>query len=215
MWGRQTHPPTVTCFICKVTWETRVSVESVLQRWRSPFAPVNVTACRFRIVVNEVTPPNFCRAHSTSSSSRLGKPSWWMFFNSPNTLIVESLFICEVGDEWYQLLQCTVFFRKKSIFRIKILSVVTRCSNHRELSESALYLYLPPVCSHFVTSNMFAHPSHSPLLLHPTLPLFSEQSSVKKKCLLWLSVHEPSCTTPLEPWSFLCFLSGARKWDLF
>lgn len=49
---------------------------------------------------------------------------------------------------------------------------------------------------------------------HP-LPLFSEQGRVKKKCLLWLSVHEPDCTTLLEPWSFLCFLSGARKWDLF
>lgn len=24
MWGRQTNPPALTCFICKVTWETRV-----------------------------------------------------------------------------------------------------------------------------------------------------------------------------------------------
>lgn len=183
----------------------------MLQRRRSPFAPVNVTVRRFRIVVNEVTPPNFCRAHSTSSSCRLGKPSWWIFM-SPKILIEESLFICE--GRMKPIISVYSIFRKEAFSESKFCQL-SPAAVTTELSESALYLYLPLVCSHFVTSNMFAHPSHSPLLLHPTLPLFSEQSSVKKKCLLWLSVHEPSCTTLLEPWSFLCFLSGARKWDLF
>lgn len=90
-----------------------------------------------------------------------------------------------------------------------------------EVTESAFYLLICEPC----VSQSLTHRTclRIPLILlfhfflsrHPTLPPFSTQGPVKKKCLLWLSVHEPSCTTLLEPRSFLCFLSGARKWDLF
>lgn len=163
--------------------------------------------------MNEVTPPNFCFAHSTSSWPSAGKSSLWMLleWSLPWKTIWESLLTCKVEAKSISSLNT---YSRNNHLHSKMYKPVFHplLQQHRIEWVSFILIY---ICSHFVISNMFAHPSYSPLLLHPTLPLFSKQGPVKKKCLLWLSVHEPSCTTLLEPWSFLCFLSGARKWDLF
>lgn len=46
--------------------------------WDSPSVPDVEADARFRTLVNEVTPPNLCRAHATSSSSVVGKSCLWM-----------------------------------------------------------------------------------------------------------------------------------------
>lgn len=169
--------------------------------------------------MNEVTPPNCCLAHLTSSSSWVGKSCMWtlLWCWLPCRTIVESLLIWKIEPKSCQLISWNTISRKKTETGPKSLSV-TLCYNNTELSESALYLSIFTSSAH-ILSYQTCLPIPLTLLLfltlHPTLPLFSEQGAVKKKCLLWLSVHEPSCTTLLEPWSFLCFLSGARKWDLF
>lgn len=71
----------------------------------SPSASVNVTLWIFWIVVNEVTPPNFCLAQSTSSSSSVGKCCLLTLSSCPleSSCIVESLFIWKVEPRSCQL----------------------------------------------------------------------------------------------------------------
>lgn len=72
----------------------------------SPSASVNVMLRRSWIVVNEVTPPNFCLAHLTSSSSWVGKSCLRTFLWCPLAcrVILESLFIWKVEPRSCQLL---------------------------------------------------------------------------------------------------------------
>lgn len=169
---------------------------SRLSRCHSPSWPVVVAVIRFRTLVNEVTPPNFCRAHSTSSSSAVGKSSLWMLgYWAPTMTILELLSTCKEGAR---------------------LQTFTHTKTPKCSCEAALSSYSSDMWAVFLLQYQNCLPvSGFPLTPHPTLPPFSELGSIKKKCLLWLSIHESSCTTLLEPQSFLCFLSGARKWDLF
>lgn len=160
-------------------------VRSRLSRCHSPSSPVVLALIKFRTFVNEVTPPNFCRAHSTSSSSAVGKSCLWMLeCGSPKKVTLELFLTCKEEARLHQ--------------------------------SAALSSYSSDIGAVFLLQYQKCLPvSGFPLTPHPTLPPFSELGSIKEKCLLWLSIHESSCTTLLEPQSFLCFLSGARKWDLF
>lgn len=66
----------------------------------SPRVSLKVRSFRFRTVVNDVTPPNFCSAHFTSSSFWVGKSSLVMFRRSLSyRTIGEVVFIWRVKNK--------------------------------------------------------------------------------------------------------------------
>lgn len=130
----------------------------------SPLVPVDVIVLRFRTVVNEVTPPNFCLAHLTSSSSSVGNCSVWtlLWCWLPRMVIVESLFIWKEEPKSCQLVSLNTICNCQNHLGPERHESV--CYNNTESGESAFYLFIFTLC--LLTFCHIKHVCPSPLTPH-------------------------------------------------